>query len=138
MTIDQLLKKRYKVVIRYPHYPFDGDVLIVDDNGELIHETEGYCQSIYKIMEKDIKNCGCFREMQWHEERGEEDMPSYVKSVENGQIYKVDRFDMQTSSPWFMYLEGDARPHSPSGSALANTHFLPATEMDYLNYSAKN
>lgn len=76
MTVDinDLLKPRYKLKIRYPHYPFDGDILFVDKDGELYHETEGYCQSIYKIMESDAKESKCFALMFWWEERKESEI----------------------------------------------------------------
>lgn len=77
--VEELMKPRYKLEIRYPHYPFDGDILLVNENGELYHEQEGYCQSIYKITESEAKESKCFRLMNWFEDREADQMPQYVK-----------------------------------------------------------
>lgn len=42
MKIEELLRPRYKVIADYPHNPWlVGEVLFVDDKGELVGETIG-------------------------------------------------------------------------------------------------
>lgn len=127
--IENLLFKRYKLVIRYPHYPFDGDVLIVNDGGELFHETEGYPQSIYKIMEKDIKDNPCFRLMEWHQERAKSEMPKYVKWTNPGtkEISFFEVVQWLTNSAG-IYTAGTRDAY------LFIKDILPATHEEYLTY----
>lgn len=119
--VDNLMKLRVKVT-RYPHYPFDGDILIEGKDGEMIHETEGYPQSIYKITKDDVeKYPAYFRKMPWWEDRMPEEMPEYVKYWDTSLYYPVDRVAKISDNPFAAYN-------------FTAENFQPATEQEYLNY----
>jgi len=122
--IEHLLKPRYKVT-RYPHYPFDGDVLIVTGTGELIHEEEGYPQSIYKIMLSDVEQCPhLFRKMSWWEDRKPEEMPGYVKAKSN--CWVIDNY----------YPANCIEETKVIQQKDGLNFFEPATEQEYLTYQS--
>ena len=127
------MKPRYEVILDYPQSninPFVmGDLLI--ENG--IHFTR---QERAKSIHKDeiIKYPKIFRPIQWWEKREAADMPEYVKYAKTGEVKEVSYFDFETTSSWFMYLNGEPHPYCPGGSALEGTHWLPATLSDYTLY----
>jgi len=125
--IEGLMKPRYKLEIRYPHYPFDGDILLVDENGELYHKQEGYCRSLYKIMEFEAKESKCFRLMQWFEEREPGQMPQYVKHNESGHVYFLNRENVEIFNKGGFLL----------WNAMKYIHYedcLPSTRQEYKDY----
>lgn len=133
MTPEELMKPRYKVVIKYPHYPFDGDVLLVNEKGELIHETEGYPQSVYKILEEDIKGNPCFRLMEWWEERekyfwsdGKPSTPLFVSNIAKTVFGTAWGIDLSDGS-FALEVNGEK-----TDANLSN--YIPATREEYDNY----
>lgn len=78
-----------------------------------------------------------FEKVEWWEDRKPEEMPQYVKYAGDSSVRKVECFDLKTTSAWFMYLEDDISPYCPGGTALENTHWMPATEAEYLAYEAQ-
>lgn len=132
--ISELLKPRRKVIAGYPGSEFEiGDILVKDAGLYYLETSEGLLHLSYPPhMIEPFPHL--FREMQWHKERKPEEMPEYVIHVGSGEVAKVDRFDLETTSEWFMYLNGGAFPFCPGGSALENDHFLPATKTEYDQY----
>lgn len=109
---------RFEVKELYPFSPYKvGDII-----------TTGVNSTLYRMF-KQFPNV--FSEKEWWERMEESEMPRYVKYASDGVAKKVTQWDMETSSPWFMYIEGDGRPYCPGGSSLENTHWLPATEAEY-------
>lgn len=131
--MSDLMQRRIKLVAPYPHYPFDGKILFVDNKGELYHEEEGYPRSIYKIMESEIKGCPCFEELSWYEERSLEEMPEYVKCIKTpdqihfpNEIYKV-----KWGTVW-----GSDEKGIPI--VLSTNCYVPATLEEYNQYQSLN
>lgn len=135
--VEQLMRPRYKLIADYPGCSFEvGTILEPNDEGELYSKSAGYSWTVSRIMLKDVKKFKhLIRPLEWYEERTPEEMPEYVKYAENGMVAKVDHFDLETTSAWFMYLEGGVHPYCPGGSALENTNWIPATLADYLAYT---
>ncbi len=147
MKIEELLRPRYKVIADYPHNPWlVGEVLFVDDKGELVGETIGYVDYAYEIMENEVSNFpSCFRRIEWWEDRKVEDMPEYVSYVSLTQkeklypgfigisddgFYKARVFEKITK--WDKWAG-----HWFDIGHQFNTHMhlpLPATEQEYLDY----
>lgn len=138
-SVEDLLAPRYMLIESYPaNYYFKvGDILTQSDQipmgtfGKFINETTGWAWVHHP--EKYKAN---LKRLEWWEERQPEEMPEYVKHAGSGRVAKVSRFDLKTTSAWFMYLDGELQPYAPGGSALENTHWLPATLEEYLSYTS--
>jgi hypothetical protein len=141
-TIEDLLKPRYRVIALWPYCdeaigtiysprPVEQRLWVVmgEASGFIHPSDKNRCTSAHYERFPHL-----FKKLEWWEDRKPEEMPQYVKYAENGMVAKVDRFDMETTSAWFMYLEGGIHPYCPGGSALENTHWLPATESEYNEY----
>jgi hypothetical protein len=121
VSVEDLLKPRYRVIADYPGSQFTVGQIIqkqkyMDGKWHVkgfLNEPENY---------PDI-----FKPLEWWEEREPEEMPQYVKSEHRKRVAKA-RFDMNDTSAWFMFLDGEVHPYAPG------TEWLPATETDYLNY----
>jgi hypothetical protein len=140
MSIEYLLKPRYKVIADWPR-PGKYDSLIgaIYTLPDLREEMDNPTDKILANHKEDW--CGyydhyphLFKKLEWWEERKPEEMPGYVKYAGTGEIRKVDYFDLEATSSWFMFLDGNNHPYCPSGSVLENDHWLAATEQEYTEY----
>lgn len=120
MSIDKLLKPRYKVIADWPgnnFYDIDEIIIMqVKSNGSYWN-GEGSC---YLTQEQMDKLPHLFRKLHWWEDRKAQDMPKYVRinlpnHSFNGEIEKIEG-DM-----FFMFW-----PYT--------NDCLPATEADYQAY----
>lgn len=75
-----------------------------------------------------------FKRLHWSEYREKNELPKYVKYTGTGEVREVENWDVPTNSSWFMYLKGDSRPYSPSGSSLEKTDWQPATKKEYITF----
>lgn len=132
-SVEELMRPRVIVENLWPGCPFEvGDILINDGDYYWVVGDVGWYSKVDKNEVEPFPYL--MRPLPWWEEREPGEMPEYVRYAENGMIAKVDHFDLETTSAWFMYLEGGIHPYAPGGSALENTHWLPATEQDYITY----
>lgn len=122
MTKEELLKPRYKVIEDYPFsclpigYVVDTDMALIDFQSSHTEVTK---------MEYLEKFPAIFRRLEWWQDRKPEDMPEHVKCKDDENIIcKVEKWDLESTSPWFMFLQGDVHPYNP-------VVFLPATEAEY-------
>jgi hypothetical protein len=134
-SIEDLLKPRYIIENEWVDCPYPNGTILVPIKHSNGFGPEEWEPGMYAFTIEDLdKYPYLTRKLSWWEERKPEEMPEFVKYAENGMVAKVDRFDMETTSAWFMYLEGGIHPYCPGGSALENTHWLPATESEYSEY----
>jgi len=76
MTVEELLKPRYKVIADYPYNPVEVGELECSDT-----EEQGKFLDQFPHL---------FKKLEWWEERKECDMPEYVKSTTLiGRAYKI-------------------------------------------------
>lgn len=137
MEPNELLKPRYKVIAAYPHSPWIvGEILFVDNKGELVGNSIGYVDYAYRIFENEISNFpSCFRMMEWWEERRPEDMPKYVKCIKDDfhpdcvpYYAKVDSFTNNG-----IIFEGSTNKERTAGY-MRYKSFEPATKEEYEAY----
>jgi hypothetical protein len=123
MTPEQLLAPRYEVIAEDTTGDFvKGQILVRDDEDILFSNYFGF-----EISEDTIKALPhLFNPLQWWEQRKVNEMPKYVKTGSGNRIAKA-RFDMQDTSAYFMFLDHEVHPYSPSG-------WFPATEEEYNKY----
>ncbi len=133
MTVEQLLMPRLKVEIDYPDNDFSvGEIIEFPNKSNFYTGTEEWETRLCGKPGRRSMRCikffdpypHIFRPMLWYEDRKPEDMPEYVKIIEDGTVSKV--LDWETRQlldhPYIDRL----------GSSLS--HILPATLSDYTTY----
>ena len=134
MSIDDLLIERYKVIARYPHCPYKvGDIIEPKDGRFVLTQTSHrdefgetvFTEHMHPIeTAKDYPNL--FQPLPWWEERKPEEMPQFLKWINNKTVTQPKRYSDQ-----FFYLEDD----NSFGYFLGYTE--PATEAEYTAYIIK-
>ena len=124
MTVEELLKPRWKVIADYPKSLYHvGDIL----NGGWRSEDLIYCDhdgprwSHYPHL---------FKKLEWWEERKPEDMPQYLKDTVKGLgIIRADKIEVgKPNYPAFTYLiSSDLK----MGGTKYLRNYIPATEEEY-------
>lgn len=137
MSVEDLMRDRYKVVANYPHSPYTiGDLVEISETGTSFHctTTKDYDsfredlvdQENYFSILRIIDFPDLFKKLFWWEERKESDMPQYVKSLINQKYYKVTSF-------YTFSFKGICNVPEELGIDYPWDNALPATEQDYLN-----
>lgn len=139
MTVEQLLKDRYKVIALYPHSPYEiGDLVEISELGTSFHCTtttvwstfdDDYVKSEnYWSISNIEKYPHLFKKIHWSEEREEKDIPEFVKSLLTGEVIKPFMIDAEVG-----VLYEDATFHSErDGSSLR--YWKPSTIEEYNEY----
>jgi hypothetical protein len=127
MTIEELLKPRYKVIADWPgNVLFIGSILIKHDAIE--DWLQGFTFGLFPgiRMSAAEKYPHLFKELKWWEERRPEEMPEYVKDVENDKIvYRVYGW-LQHNGMFYFGEEEDCVTHTK--------YFIPITKEEYDHY----
>jgi len=130
MTVDELLKPRYKVIADWPKCPFDMGMILLQDKstvGEVwVLDSElGLSMKDRNFFYGDInKYPHLFKPLQWWEDRRPEDMPEYVKNeIFQDIVKKVDSWYSKEDHYGFMTNVG----------FCLTKGYEPATEQEYLN-----
>ncbi len=117
MDIEKLMIPRYKVIANWPDMLERFSVGYVFEHPygrQYITETSKYDPADYPHL---------FKRLEWWQERKLGDMPEYVKSP-TGRVAKA-KFDLEETSAWFMFLDNEEVPYSP-------TFWMPSTEAEFL------
>lgn len=119
--VSELLKPRFKVIADFPDS--DYKVWNIEDrdwtkyvNGE--DETDGV---LWRIS--DFPHL--FKKLEWWEERSQEEMPKYIKSIHGKICDEVLQYDFKNFGVYiksFNSISADIR------------NFIPATEQEYTQY----
>ena len=117
-----LLKPRFKLIADYP----------------------GNTQPIGNITIEDAtayyfrKFTSNFKELEWWEERNEDDLPKYLKELETGKIDKVTRYFIDSRLPCFYIGEIEKKGKLKGSETPFNLRaMIPATEAEYLSTHAQ-
>jgi hypothetical protein len=131
MTVEELLKPRYKVIADYPNSLFEAGEVLTKIEGISVYSTgrvgiDAYDVSHYPHL---------FRKLEWWEERQPEDMPEYVKGKINGKkVFKVSGFGPTSSGTLHIgWMDEKKGLIAQAAKAL-----LPATEAEYLTFKNLN
>ena len=132
MTVEQLLKPRYKVVDDYPFSYYDKDSVLLF---EFYHAKDGivnFCE--YPHL---------FRKLEWWEERKVEDMPEYLKFCddrnstmsigddEEPEVHKVKRQWATSLDTHWRYGNKDCFISEWHNTQYSYGAFEPATKQEY-------
>ena len=133
MTVEELMKPRYKVIADYPKCPF-GDVgrVIELKNGK--YEWAEY-DGMYSENESFFQEYPhLFKPLKWWEDRKPEDMPEYVKLKPEygGRVYKLSEAKESYGGKAFMF------DYPITEHWIDLSQCIPATETEYTQYINKN
>lgn len=121
MSIEELLRPRYKVIADYPKSLYHvGDIINAGGTGEdcIYCDREGPRMRHYPHL---------FQPLRWWQELAENEMPSFVKDTRDGVVYKILSQSPHTpSDALVVYAKGRG------WISLYDT--APATEEEYTLY----
>lgn len=141
LSVEELLKTRYKVIAAYPHSIFDvGEILQIGNyDGHLLYKwVDGIgveCEE-YEVFFKDYPHL--FQKLEWWQERSESEMPEYVKD-KNG-VYKIKNFAVKNECKVFEIYDFDAMKRGSGWSIFLLDklrNFAPSTEQEFINFKGK-
>lgn len=130
MSVEELLKPRYKVIAEWPESTFEiGQIITKSDLVEDWLQTDNFLHG-FKLSAVE-KYPHLFKKLEWWEERKLEDMPKYVRwdykpgcdgAHMKNLIAKVDG--------WVQASYGVIS----QGQTTSSHFWLPATEQEYNDY----
>lgn len=141
MTIEDLMKPRYKVIADYPQPPFTNDLYNVDNEhifieGDLLVQCNVNGALTFKRygrlghMSVGVPCCAhpekfpkIFKKLEWWEDRKPEDMPLYIKYWDTSLYFPVDRVCKGSEAPF--------------KDTWTSSNFQPATLEEYNAYINK-
>lgn len=118
MTVEELLKPRYKVIADYPGSAFK--------IGELVQPHPKYGFDIFPYPEKYPH---LFKPLAWYEEREVSDMPGYVKvnpDLWDHSLDRVEKVKSWTGCGQVVEFESGKEGHSD--------YWIPANKKEYQDY----
>jgi hypothetical protein len=134
LTIEQLLRPRYKIIADYPGNPYEiGRIISFDRQRMIIMETES-CVLLAPVEGFDSYP-HLFELAHWSEGRTKEEFPEYVAfapKFKAEEIYKVEQ--LHTTEKGFVQsilCEGEIVPYSPG------IYHRPATQEEYEAYKKR-
>ncbi len=156
MQIEKLLKPRFRCIDKFPLMSMEVGDIIQFENGLGTGQMSAYSDwggtlekiEVYSDVDGFKEYPNLFKEMLWHEDRKEEDMPKYLKFIWNGEVDEVVKV-----KGW---LHGNTveeernKKGNISGFAHASEHssslfprvsingWTPATKDEYENYLLLN
>lgn len=117
MTVEELMKPRYKVIAPYPSMKAEGlnvgDIIVCKDFDNDFSEKY-WCEmnDAYPHL---------FRKLEWWEFRSDQNIPKYIKFNDISCFYPVERVCKGVDAPF-------------NGFGFTYNQFLPATEQEYNDY----
>lgn len=125
MSVEELLKPRYKVEGPYPGSRYKvGDM--VESLGENVFDL--YKDGVTYYNESELKKYPqLFRLMDWWEDRKKKDLPEYVKI--RGVFFKVGKWDAKNSDNIWAHI---------GKRCYYSNICIPATKEDYETYLTTN
>jgi hypothetical protein len=127
MSVEELLKPRYKVIADYPNSNLViGEILTSQAKNGCNWETDKHH---YLNLIEPWKFPAIFRKLEWWEYRDEKDMPKYVIKLDD--VLKINKYDLKKQLI-FTYFHNVLDYPFDFKSFLKGT--TPATEAEYLNY----
>ena len=84
--VEELLKPRYKVIAEYTS-------MAKWKIGDIIIPIVGNFANPIEVEQMLSKYPHLFRKLEWWEDRKPEEMPSFLKDIGDGQIYKVSKYE---------------------------------------------
>lgn len=124
MTVEELMKPRYRVINIWPCMSKNikvGDVLTFDNSLDCF-----WCGNTAYPQIKLNEYPHLFEELEWWEERKLEDMPKYLKFIRSGLVEKVKKYDMHNKGVIF---KSNIMYQCYPGN------FIPSTEEEYKKFN---
>lgn len=139
MTVEELMKPRYKVIADYPNSEFEvGTIINFPNKSDYYTGSDEWESEFVKDKNKggQFKFCikkiepfpHLFKKLEWWEDRAIEDMPEYVKCIKTPD-QKIMPGDIL--KPIWNGIDGKTGGHY---IFLYTNCFIPSTEAEYTNY----
>lgn len=126
MSVEELLKPRYKVIADYPMRAYNiGDIITLQEPFKPIAYGAADCNNAGYLD----KYPHLFKPLAWYEEREIDDLPIYLKSKNTGAVTKIEQYHQIGKMLYVIYITGH--------QFIMPEYFLPATSTDYQNYQSK-
>jgi hypothetical protein len=143
MTVEDLMKPRYRVIADYPNNPHGiGKILCAKKDFSSMHMDtieytdefgENVRQQNFRATSEFDKYPHLFQPLPWYSERDVKDMPEYVKVEEyfgEKKVFKIDKYFQNKFDEYYGLTIG-----TDTGRLyLKNACALPATELEYTAY----
>jgi hypothetical protein len=126
LSTEELLKPRYKVIADYPHNVVPvGEILFIRPHQENV--------DVNLWMSKYDEFPHLFKKLEWWEERGEKNMPEYVKHKIDLEVYKLKNQAENTPSDAYCIKRSSIGTESYY-QWVSLYDLLPATYEEYEQY----
>lgn len=129
MTVEELLKPRFKVIADYPGSEcFIGSVIC--KSGDSYRDESGF---MIMATNKPENYPAIFKRLEWWEDRKVEDMPEYLKIEGHEPIFKVEKWICENDT---MYA---SLPYPAPSHTMGSKYYksFPATPEEYTQYINK-
>jgi len=126
MSVEDLLKPRYKVIADYPGSDYHIGEILDRDWGWVGNDEVGFKHHISHYPH-------LFKKLQWWEDRDEKDMPEYVKFTISSKTdyFKILKWNMKEK---FGYINPEFNWQGCSLTQWGPTYgYYPATKEEYEN-----
>jgi len=122
MSVEELMKPRYKVIADYPA------------NSEpigFIYEGNNWSKRWHEVMDKMPH---LFRKLEWWQQRHQYELPIFVKLNPESSITTIDNDNIVYKVNKYLFEPGDIWIKQDSGTEIHISHLLPATEKEYNDF----
>lgn len=126
MNKEQLLKPRWKVIADFPDSDYKVGSIEDRDWCKYVNSEDETDGIVWKIS--DFPHL--FKELNWWEERKIEDLPNYIKIVDENVIAKVEEHSIGIG---FTYKVTDYFTSEHSRRKVYSTNTIPSCEEDFLS-----
>lgn len=134
-SVEELLKKRVKLIEPYPGCTFDIGVIFIQINNKSSF-YEPINSSVTDLVRYPDKYPVNFKVLEWWEDRDIEDMPEYVKTIEdksiNYLVYQINGYNFKEDTILITNAKGEKNCPLSLKYFIKNT--LPATLEEYNQY----
>lgn len=128
LSAEELLKPRYKVINSFPFSPhYIGQVIL--DPADNYYSEGGTERKNYPLHTMPH----LFKKLEWWMQRTIEEMPEYVKEVEDRDVFKIQEWAIIKDRMFMIFMNGDVKRNY---AVVKNTmcFFEPATAQEYIEY----
>ncbi len=133
METKDLLKPRYKVIADYPENTLEvGQILIESDVFDDWLQTDNFLHGIKKSCA--VLYPHLFQPLPWYADRKVEEMPEYVKFIQDEPYYQLDKGVVISWQELDEYIKSRSELELLSHPIILMGYAEPATKEEYEHY----
>lgn len=131
MSVEELLKPRWKVIADYPGSEFIlNEILSESEKNQIIYYSDDGKHYISPEYYPAI-----FQPLKWWEQRSIEDIPKYIKN--DGGVYEMDSYfpvKLGTLWQWSIKIHGEDARFGIQTMYIIDNKVLPSTEEEFNSF----